>query len=65
MVPIERGEQARDRLSELGYRVSWKTYSMAHAVCREEIEDIGRWLGDVLNGSTKTKPNSGRARMGE
>ena len=49
MVPIERGEEARDRLRALGYSVQWKTYPMQHEVHPEEIEDIGKWLGKNLS----------------
>jgi phospholipase/carboxylesterase len=48
MVPLPRGEAARDRLRELGYGVAWETYPMGHEVCVEEIQAIGRWLGERL-----------------
>jgi phospholipase/carboxylesterase len=48
MVPLERGEQARDRLSDMGYEVEWRTYPMGHEVQPEEIRDIGAWLGRRL-----------------
>lgn len=44
MVPCENGEAARDRLVELGYSVAWHTYPMPHAVCPEEVAEIGSWL---------------------
>jgi len=44
LVPLERGEQARDRLRTLGHPVTWKTYPMEHSVCPEEIDDVGGWL---------------------
>ena len=50
MVPAGWGARARDRLTGLGYAVTWKTYPMMHAVCPEEIEDIGQWLNTVLAG---------------
>jgi phospholipase/carboxylesterase len=31
-------------LRQLGYRVDWREYPMPHAVCPEEIQDIGTWL---------------------
>ena len=49
MVPMSRGEAARDRLLDLGYNVAWKRYPMAHQVCAEEIEDVGGWLNQVLS----------------
>jgi phospholipase/carboxylesterase len=48
VVPLERGETSRDRLTGLGYRVDWHTYAMEHSVCMEEIRDIRAWLGRVL-----------------
>ena len=48
LVPLERGLEARDRLMDLGCDVEWKTYPMPHAVCAEEIRDIGEWLTEVL-----------------
>jgi phospholipase/carboxylesterase len=44
MVPIDRGEAARNRLIELGYKVEWHAYPMQHQVCLEEIRDIGAFL---------------------
>jgi len=44
MVPIERGEAARDRLAAWGHPVEWRTYPMGHQVHPEEIRDIGSWL---------------------
>lgn len=48
MVPMRKGEAARDRLRGLGYAVEWETYPMQHQVCMEEIERIGAWLRGVL-----------------
>jgi len=48
MVPIARGEAARDRLRALGYPVVWRSYPMGHEVCPEEMAEIGAWLADRL-----------------
>ena len=48
MVPLDRGEAARERLSRLGFQVQWRTYPMMHEVCPQELEDIGAWLNQVL-----------------
>ncbi len=40
-----RGSDSRDLLQRLGYRVDWRSYPMAHAVCAEEIADLRVWLG--------------------
>ena len=48
LIPQSRAETARDRLLGLGYRVEWRAYPMAHAVCAEEVADISAWLRRVL-----------------
>lgn len=42
------GTSARQQLEDWGYRVEWHEYMMQHAVCLEEIEDISRWIQQVL-----------------
>ncbi|MEM9381664.1 MAG: dienelactone hydrolase family protein [Planctomycetota bacterium] len=49
MVTPAMGEAARERLTGLGYGVEWHAYPMAHQVCAEEIEEIGRWLRGRLD----------------
>ena len=49
MVPLQNGERARDRLSELGYPLEWKTYPMGHEVHPGEIRDVGSVLNGWLN----------------
>ena len=48
LIPVSRARDSRDRLLALGYRVQWREYSMAHAVCAEEIADLSAWLRRVL-----------------
>ncbi len=48
MVPYALGERSRDLLVEKGYQPSWHAYPMPHAVCGQEIDDIGQWLSDAL-----------------
>jgi len=43
------GKASADRLIELGLTVDWHEYSMEHAVCAQEVADIGRWLLDVYS----------------
>jgi phospholipase/carboxylesterase len=50
MVPYARGSATRGLLEKSGYRVQWHEYAMEHAVCLEEIRDIGAWLRNVLAG---------------
>jgi len=52
VIPLARAHRARAVLEGLGYRVEWHEYPMPHAVCREEIEEIGRWLRGVLGGTS-------------
>jgi len=42
------GEEACRQLQAAGYAVEWHTYSMAHAVCPQEVADIALWLRRVL-----------------
>lgn len=48
VVPLVLAAASKRQLLELGYAVEWHEYSMAHTVCREEIDDISRWLNLVL-----------------
>ncbi len=48
MLPMVMGEYTRDALQELGYQVEWHAYPMAHQVCPDEIDVIGRWLKERL-----------------
>jgi phospholipase/carboxylesterase len=41
-------QASKRQLLESGYGVEWHEYSMAHTVCREEIDDISHWLNHVL-----------------
>lgn len=44
VVPLARGEDSRQAMQALGYRVDWHTYPMAHSVCPQEITDLRAWL---------------------
>ncbi|MEX0732631.1 MAG: alpha/beta fold hydrolase [Aquisalimonadaceae bacterium] len=48
VVELRMGETSRETLATLGYPVEWHTYPMGHQVCMEEINDISRWLQEVL-----------------
>jgi phospholipase/carboxylesterase len=48
VLTLEIGRSSRDRLMSLGHEVEWHEYPMAHEVCADEIDRIGRWLRDVL-----------------
>ncbi len=44
---MEWGRESADKLIASGYSVDWHEYPMAHAVCPQEIADIGRWLSNI------------------
>jgi phospholipase/carboxylesterase len=48
MIALPRARASRDRLQALGYRVQWHEYPMEHSVCLEEVQDLNRFLLDVL-----------------
>ena len=52
VIPLQRAAVSRDALRKLGYPVEWHEYPMPHAVCPEEIADVGAWLGRVLAPAT-------------
>jgi phospholipase/carboxylesterase len=50
MIPPENGRRARQELTRLGYGVRWHEYPMMHEVCIEEIQELGKWMQEVLRG---------------
>ena len=42
------GQQALQTLREMGFQPSYKSYTMGHAVCAEQINDISAWLLECL-----------------
>lgn len=48
VLPLAWGQAARDRLLARGCAVQWREYDMPHAVCDEEISDIGAWLRSLI-----------------
>lgn len=48
VVPLQRAQQSRDLLNQLGYGVKWSEYPMEHTVSLAEIEEIGDWFRRVL-----------------
>ena len=48
VVPIKWGEFSRDKLNNLGCKIQWSSYPMAHQLCDQEIVDIAHWLQDRL-----------------
>ncbi|HEU4458284.1 MAG TPA: alpha/beta hydrolase [Methylibium sp.] len=48
VIPIARAIDSRDALRALGHAVDWHAYPMPHSVCMEEIDDLNRWLLQLL-----------------
>lgn len=48
MVPLARGQAARDLLQGLGQPVEWHDYPMEHSVCTQEVQALQKWLLKVL-----------------
>ncbi|MGS0740777.1 alpha/beta hydrolase [Glaciimonas sp. GG7] len=49
VVVLNRAEQSREILQQLGYQIQWHTYPMQHSVCVQEVADIGSWLRRILS----------------
>jgi phospholipase/carboxylesterase len=49
VLQLDWGRNSANRLTENGYTVDWHEYSMAHAVCPEEIADISQWLTRIYS----------------
>lgn len=45
VVPYAGGDMSANALRALGFEVAWHRYPMQHAVCAEEIRDLGDWMG--------------------
>ncbi len=54
VVPVILGQQAKQLLSDKGYHVKYNTYPMAHQVCMPQIQNIGKWLNEVLANNQET-----------
>ena len=48
VVPAQAGHISHSILRDLGFDVTWRTYAMPHAVCPDEIRDLGDWLERVI-----------------
>lgn len=48
VVQLAYGQRSRAALEDAGYAVQWAEYPIEHSVSPEEIQDIGRWLTQVL-----------------
>ncbi|SFU65343.1 alpha/beta hydrolase [Halomonas korlensis] len=51
VVPEALGKAAYEKVLSLGYPANYRSYPMAHAVCPQQVLDIGKWLGERLEQS--------------
>jgi phospholipase/carboxylesterase len=51
VIPILLGQASADLLKKQGYPLTWRSYPMAHSVCKEETQDISKWLTSAIKGS--------------
>jgi len=51
VIPLALAESSLRTLRGHGYQVDWQTYPMPHAVCAEEVADVGAFLLKVLGGA--------------
>jgi len=49
VIPVQAGHASAKTLQDLGFDVTWRTYSMPHAVCPEEVRDLGDWFDRRFN----------------
>jgi len=52
IVPYVLGTTTHDLLKKYNCPVDWHSYTMAHSVCKKEIDDIGKWITQKLLYST-------------
>ena len=48
VVPPALGQASYELLKSKEYTVNLKNYPMEHAVCAQQLGDIGKWIGEVL-----------------
>lgn len=48
VVPEALGKAGYETVRSLGYPAHYRQYPMAHAVCPQQVVDIGRWLSERL-----------------
>ncbi|HBP80301.1 MAG TPA: carboxylesterase, partial [Halomonas sp.] len=48
IVPETLGRSGVERLKAMGYSVNYRQYPMAHALCPQQVNDIGKWLSERL-----------------
>jgi phospholipase/carboxylesterase len=48
VLPLALGNNTYNHLKSLGFSIEWNAYPMAHQVCPQEINAIGKWLCRAL-----------------
>ncbi|WP_163576251.1 alpha/beta hydrolase [Halomonas faecis] len=48
VVPEALGKAGYEQVKALGHPATYRQYPMAHAVCPQQVADIGRWLSERL-----------------
>ena len=48
MIPIDRGRETRERLTQMGVDLSYREYEMQHEVGRDSLRDLVTWLSDKV-----------------
>jgi phospholipase/carboxylesterase len=51
VIPVQLADASQRALIARGYDLTWQTYPMPHAVCAEEVEEIGGFLASTLGGA--------------
>lgn len=49
VLPMTLGESSHQALQKAGYTVEWFEYPVGHEVCVDEIQEVSRWLQEVLH----------------
>lgn len=49
VVPEALGKAAYEKVKSLGHPATYRSYPMAHAVCPQQVADIGAWLNERLS----------------
>ena len=58
VLPISNGRDIRDRLTALGAALTYREYPMGHEVSAESLQDVARWLTDVLTAADDANDKS-------
>lgn len=48
VVPLQAGQAAFNNLKYAGFSVRWQDYRMEHSVCAQEVDDLSRFIQQLL-----------------